>query len=275
MAGLSRIVLFGLTVSFLLWGSGRPQSAEATHTVTGSKALLGVLLSHPNRGAALLSAQTSWEKDVFPSEFAQKNLLLPRPITDKTWFILGFDHASDFNDGTVLRTKDGGVNWSTVDKPTTNHWWQDFASDAYGRLWGVTLDVTTNSVDSTTKIWYSDNGGDNWTESYSQTATSPNALRIYRLVTHPDDPLTIAVYGRYNNSQQQSAQSDLHDKWWAGEQLDHEHKPECLAKHRSRSRDRYSHDSFSTTGRRGRNLKYPFQVNYHNVRRLRCDLDVT
>jgi len=163
-----RIVVPVLIVSLLSLMSGRAEVGYATHNAVGNKALLGVLLSSPNRGAALLASQSSWEKDIVPSEFANKNLLLPRPISEKTWFILGFWSSTSFDQGTVLRTNDGGVTWAPLPPPPApNHVWQDFTRDAYGRLWGLSLDTTTNSLTAVARVWYSDGGGDNWIQSYS------------------------------------------------------------------------------------------------------------
>jgi hypothetical protein len=171
-------------VAVSVQGGLRPPPVEASTT---SPLVLGVLLDAPNRGVAT-NTGTIWSKTIFPSEYGCCNLLLPRPITDKKWFLMGFYYQLDFNSSVVLWTPNAGSNWYTYTNPAPNQHWQDFAADASGRLWGLTLDTSSPNYWGDAKIWRSDNGGVTWSQSDHEIGTSSDPIMLYRLATNPIDP---------------------------------------------------------------------------------------
>jgi hypothetical protein len=183
-----------------------PANSRAYMTVPGAsgtpltegRVLMTGKLTDPKRFAAWRTGLGNWTSYTFAADFTNCDILLPRPLTSLLWFILGFDDQSSANDtdNRIMHTHDGGANWAAFTQPKAgNDYWQDFALDAGGRLWGLTLDCTDNSK-GTAKVYYSDDEGDSWTLSETWIgATSATARLFYRLVCHPGNQNIIAVLG--------------------------------------------------------------------------------
>jgi len=150
------------------------------------------------RFAAWRTGVGSWSSYTFADEFAGATCMLPRPLTSTHWLIMGFHGSYDYNDAVnnkIQWTHDAGENWGAFTQPKAgNDYWQDFAVDAGGRWWGLTLDITGNDH-GTAKIWYSDDEGDSWTLADTLTDEDPNYLRMFRIVCHPFNQNIIAAIG--------------------------------------------------------------------------------
>ena len=178
--------------------------------LTEARVLLAGKLTDPKRFAAWRTGLGNWTSHTFADEFTNCDILQPRALTSTLWFILGFDGQDSANDtdNRIMRTQDAGVNWAAFTQPKAgNDYWQDFALDAGGRFWGLTLDVTDNTPYGTTKAWYSTDEGDTWTLSEEWIGSVGAGSRLfYRIVCHPTNQNIIAVVG-----------TALHGGIWAGE----------------------------------------------------------
>lgn len=157
--------------------------------------LMAAPVTAPSRVSAYRKNVFSKTSKEFATEFTGNDVLIPIATNDQVWFIIGFDTPTSFNDSAIQRTKDGGVTWATYTQPKSgNDYWQDFQRAAGGRLWGLTLDITTN-INGIAKIWFSDDDGDSWTLSHTETGTSPDQRVLWKLGTHPTDFNLISAMG--------------------------------------------------------------------------------
>ncbi len=120
------------------------------------------------------------------------NFFRIRALSDQLWFISWFDFATDLDTGDASRTKDGGVTWTDdIAKPAAGRLWQDFCRTSDGRIWGLTVE-DAGSFDHV-EVWFSDDDGDTWTESYD--STGPVGQRMWTLYSHPLDANRVGVLG--------------------------------------------------------------------------------
>ncbi len=119
------------------------------------------------------------------------------PVAKKTWFVTNDNDASSaWGWGVGRRTKDGGQTWDTPADPGVGgggviH----YALDAGGRLWALWHD--SSDAYTRTRLSYSDDGGDSWsTPVFSMgSGTWPQQVRGWKVLTHPNNPNTIAIIG--------------------------------------------------------------------------------
>jgi len=121
------------------------------------------------------------------------------PLTDTLWFATN-DNDSDSVAGTGAgaRTKDGGNTWSATPAPPwgAHGGIKHLARDAGGRVWMTAHDWVSNSAYTQTRVFYSDNDGDNWT--LSTTLGSGGGVPVYagwKLLPHPANQNIIAIIG--------------------------------------------------------------------------------
>ena len=203
--GLVTLLAMRPATGFPAW----PANGKAKMLAVGAPALgktgrvlMSAYISATVAMAAWRTGVGNWTNHVFTNDFTNCRVLLPRPLSSTLWFILGFPDSTysypNDADNAVMRTQDGGANWAAVTQPKAgNDYWQDFALDAGGRLWGLTLDCTDNQY-GTAKVYYSDDEGDNWTLSETFTGAVGNARLLYRLACHPTNQNIIAVLGVAN-----------------------------------------------------------------------------
>lgn len=202
--GLQTVGVLRPATGFPAWPAGAQAKKLAlgalqTGSVGEAHVLITAGLTDPDRFAAWRTGRGSWTKHIFDNLFsANTDLLLSHALTSQLWFLLGFDDAYSFNDSDnrVYRTKDGGLNWADFGQPKAgNDYWQDFALDAAGALWGLTLDVTNNPY-GTAKVWRSDDDGDTWSLAATLTGISSVQRRfMYKIICHPTNQQIVAVLG--------------------------------------------------------------------------------
>ena len=112
-------------------------------------------------------------------------------VNSMLWFAINavWNDAEGSAWGVGARTQEGGATWDAIPGAAgegTIH----IARDAGGRLWRTTQSGGTNTV---TKIYYSDDDGDNWTLVKTWNGASQNRLAL--IACHPLNPSIIAVFG--------------------------------------------------------------------------------
>lgn len=173
---------------------GRSQATEA-------RLLVAYLLGGP------ISRGVSWRASVV--NFSAKDLTgVPtsadffriRALTDQLWFICWFDFETDVDSGSASRTKNGGTTWDDpLADAASGRLWNDFCRTADGRIWGLTVE-NVGSFDHV-EVWFSDDDGDTWTESYD--STSPVGQRMWTLFCHPTNPDRVGVFGFVNGTRRE------------------------------------------------------------------------
>jgi len=191
-------VLPGMTVWPVVGAKGKDVAIGPPTSAGGApRVLLGGLLSSPTeRFAAWSLGGPNFSKKIFPANLDLDNFWFWQAITSTLWFGFWgpFDGKDNQNDFHVVRTKDGGATWNDLYTVViaAGYVWQDIQRAADGRLWGVAIDGADGKH---MKIAYSDDQGDNWTQSKDDPGTAVEE-RIMHIVPSPTNPNRIAVMGR-------------------------------------------------------------------------------
>lgn len=127
-----------------------------------------------------------WSKTTISSALSSCVLLIPRCVKTSVWFVVGLPTATDYLNSKAVRTTNAGTSFSSHSAPSSGKW-QDFARDAGGRLWGLTL-----TSGGQVRIYYSEDDGANWTLAYNNTTATQQPCRI---VCHPSNQDRIAILG--------------------------------------------------------------------------------
>lgn len=165
---------------------GHSQAAEA-------RLLIAYTLAGPtSRGASWRASEGNFSAQDLTGVPTGAGFFRIRALTDQLWFICWFNTDIDRDSGSASRTKNGGSTWDDpLADVASGRLWNDFCRTADGRIWGLT--VENEGTFDHVEVWFSDDDGDTWIESYDDTA--PTGQQMWTLFCHPMDANRIGVFG--------------------------------------------------------------------------------
>jgi len=193
--GLVTLLAMRPATGFPAW----PATAKAKMLAVGAPSLqtsgnllLAAKLTDPARFVSKRTGSTSWATTTIATDLTGTTGLEVHALTPLLWFVWGGNTA-------IIRTVNGGTAWTVFTQPKAgDDYWQDFAVDAGGRLWGLTLDKVT-AAQGIAKTWYSDDDGDTWTQSATLTGSGIAYALMRRIVCHPTNQNIIVAFGTGGN----------------------------------------------------------------------------
>lgn len=153
---------------------GKKLSIGASGATSAGGNITAMTLSAATRTNTKLSAAGSWSALVSAATTATKPRIFC--LTSTNWF------SCAANGGSPVYTKDAGATWTAIAAFTGDAHW--FAKDAGGRIWAVTYAAVQ------TRVYYSDDSGDNWTLNYD---TGGNTFKALFIACHPTDQNKIII----------------------------------------------------------------------------------
>lgn len=169
---------------------GRQVSLGPAQGRTG-RLVFSALVTDPNRAILWRLNEVNWRKTSLNIGNGY-NFVKVRVTSSLTWFFFYLPNRTNYENAVCLRTEDGMTSASTL-TPPAGEAWQSICRAADGRLWGLTIVIATPT---TAKVYYSDNDGDSWT--LSKTETAGTNQRLHTIVAHPHKQDRILVYGTLN-----------------------------------------------------------------------------
>ncbi|KKN05739.1 hypothetical protein LCGC14_1084320 [marine sediment metagenome] len=182
-----------------------PAGSDAKMSAIGRRVVLDERLAAMGKDASprevsdLLGTGASWSAPVAVAGITSTD---PRvvAVTDQLWFAINSNGEIEaWGWGVGARSKDGGATWGATPDPggigAAGGGIMDVARDAGGRIWCLAHDG--HATWTRTKIFWSDDEGDNWNLSETQGNASSTYYRTWKIVPHPSDENTIAVVGQF------------------------------------------------------------------------------